>query len=576
MKVTKYILSALVAASMTLSVTSCKESFLDEMPDNRVELKTVEQLRMLLNMGYPSQSYIIPCELSSDNMEDNNSPDAKGTRYNLPSYQNSDDELFAWEPVRTENGEETPSGIWEGYWGAVASANAVLDAAEKMKANGYNADDVRLLPAVIAEAKMLRAYSVWTLAEIFCQQYRGPELSKDLLGLPYPTSPETTVKPHYERGNLADLYDNIEKDIQEALPDINNTLYEIPKYHFNTQAAYAFAARFYLHKRDYKKVLEYCNAVFGGPEVDPSPYMSDIWANMSNFYYISDFGKYYNNITQARNFLLIPTYSIAVRHMYGGVRYGCIRNAKRGAFQGPGPTWSSYKWTSRDKSEGTFSMHPTFNMSWSNGKAEYGSMMPWNTAEQFEYTDKNAGIGYAHMTISEFNGEETIFMRAEAKLFLGDKQGAIEDLKVWDNSLRTTPNAGDPPRFTDLTEETIRKFYTGTEASKFEINKPIHIDEVCPSEYTLTDDIEPILQCIQHYRRIFYLHTGSRWFDIKRYGLEITHKIGRTRVETLTVLDPRKALQIPYEAISAGFEPSPRGEITSVNIEHAIPVEDED
>lgn len=574
MKVTKYILSSLVAAALALSVTSCKESFLDTMPDNRVELQTVDQLRMLLNTGYPSMSYMLPCELSTDNLEDNNSPDSKGTRYNLPSYCNGDDELFAWEEVRTESGEDTPSAIWEGYWSSVAAANAVLDAAEKMRNNGYNADDARLLPAVVAEAKMIRAFAIWTLAEIFCEQYRGPELSKDLLGLPYPTKPETTVKPHYERGNLADLYDKIEKDINEALPEIDNTLYEVPKYHFNKQAANAFAARFYLHKRDYKKVLEHCNAVFGGAEVDPSPYMSDIWSKFDLFYYISDFGKYYNNISQARNFLLIPTYSAAVRHLYGGVRYGCMRNAKRGAYQGPGPTWTGFKWTSRDKKEGSFSMHPAFNSYYPNGKAEYGILMPWNTAEQFEYTDKNAGIGYAHLTISEFNGEETIFMRAEAKLFLGDKQGAIDDLKVWELSLRNCPGAvGHEDNFNDLTEESIRRFYTGSDAAKFEINKPIHIDEVCPSEYSLNDDIEPILQCVQHFRRIFSLQTGMRWFDIKRYGLEITHKIGRARVEKLTVFDKRKALQIPFEALSAGFEPSPRENPVMPPIEHAIPVE---
>lgn len=578
MKVTKYILSSLVVAALALSVTSCKESFLDTMPDNRVELQTVDQLRMLLNTGYPNMSYMLPCELSTDNFEDNNSPDANGTRYNLPSYCNGDDELFAWEEVRTESGEDTPSAIWEGYWGSVATANAVLDAAEKMKNNGYDASDVRLLPAVIAEAKMIRAYAIWTLAEIFCEQYRGPELSKDLLGLPYPTEPETTVKPHYERGNLADLYDKIEKDITEALPNIENSLYEVPKYHFNKQAANSFAARFYLHKRDYKKVLQHCNAVFGGAETDPSPYMSDIWSKLDQFYYISDFGKYYNNVDKARNFLLIPTYSAAIRHIAGGMRYGCMRNAKRGSIQGPGPTWTSFKWTSRDKNEGSYSMHPAFNGScWINGKSEYGTLLGSNTAEQFEYTDKNAGIGYAHLTISEFNGEETLFMRAEAKLFLGDKQGAINDLAVWEKSLRNCPSAvGDEDRFLDLTEETIRKFYTGTDAAKFEINKTIHIDEVCPSEYTLTDDIEPILQCVQHFRRIHTIHTGMRWFDIKRYGLEITHKIGRSRVEKLTVLDKRKAIQIPFEAVSAGFEPSLRDTPVTPTIEYSIPVKDND
>lgn len=558
MKVTKYILSALVATSMVLSVTSCKDSFLDTMPDNRVELKTVDQLRMLLTTAYPTASYRTTCEFSTDNLEDNNSPDPNGTRYNLPSYQNSDDELFAWEPVKTESDTETPSGVWEAYWNSVATANAVLDAAEKMEAAGYSAPDAGKLSAIKAEAKMIRAYSIWTLAEIFCEQYRGPELSKNLLGLPYPTTPETTVKPHYDRGNLADLYDKVEQDLLEALPNIENSLYEIPKYHFNKAAANSFAARFYLHKRDYEKVLQYCDAAFGGPDVDPAGFMSDIWSHFDQMYWLSDFGLYYNGVDKARNFMLVATYCTGMRHISGGKRYGVIRNAKRGSYQGPGPTWNAYKWVSRNKADGTFSMHPAFNISFINGKAEYGIFQGWNMSEQFEYSDKQAGIGYPHITVSEFNGEETLFMRAEAKLFLGDQEGAIADLAVWDTSLRNNSDTGEP-RYTELNKESITKFYTGEEAAKFEINKQIHIDEVCPSElYSLNADMEPILQCIQHYRRIHTLHTGLRWFDIKRYGLEITHKIGRTRVETLTVMDPRKAIQIPFEAISAGFEPSPR------------------
>ena len=89
----------------------------------------------------------------------------------------------------------------------------------------------------------------------------------------------------------------------------------------------------------------------------------------------------------------------------------------------------------------------------------------------------------------------------------------------------------------------------------------------------MTDNILPILQCVQHFRRIETVHTGLRWFDIKRFGLEITHKIGKNRVETLTKFDPRRAVQIPTEVISAGFQANPRGEEASkADIEYCIPV----
>ena len=49
-----------------------------------------------------------------------------------------------------------------------------------------------------------------------------------------------------------------------------------------------------------------------------------------------------------------------------------------------------------------------------------------------------------------------------------------------------------------------------------------------------------------------------RWQDIKRYGIELSHnRDGRTDDELL-VNDPRRAIQLPAEVITAGLEPNPR------------------
>ena len=112
----------------------------------------------------------------------------------------------------------------------------------------------------------------------------------------------------------------------------------------------------------------------------------------------------------------------------------------------------------------------------------------------------------------------------------------------------------------ELTHALIKKFYSSTgEGRKYGIMKDIHIDEVCPSDkYKLTEEMIPYMQCIQHYRRIETIHNGMRWFDIKRLGLSFTHKIGKSRVERLYTMDPRYAIQIPSEVISAGFDVNPR------------------
>lgn len=545
-----------IGLSAVVALTSCND-FLDKIPDTRVELEKVEQLKMLLVTSYPQTNYALVCEFSSDNVDDNNSPDKNGNRYNLTPYDKGDEELYLFQDVKSATGTDSPSSVWEGYYTAIAGANAVLEKIPEMEAKGSELANYEQLTAIKGEALLIRAYCHFTLANIFCEAYRGPELSKTITGIPYITAPETTVKPHYDRGNLADVYEKIEADLTEGLPLINNGLYEVPKYHFNVAAANAFAARFYLFKRDYKKALTHANAAFGGENTDVSQYMSDIWQNLGNFYYISDFGLYYNNIDKARNFMLVPTYSTFWRRFIGGHRFAASRDAKRATLQGPGPTWENYRWRASDGSGEVFSMNPCFNGACGvNGKAEYGTYFAGSCCEQFEYTDKVAGIGYTHITRAEFTGEETLLVRAEAKAFLGDKAGAIADLAVWDKAHREY-SSGDS--YIDLTEQSIKAFYADKDPG-YGIAKKINIDEVYPvADYSLTDDIMPIIQCVQHYRRIETIHTGMRFFDLKRLGIEYSHIIGKDGiVETMTLNDPRRAIQIPTEVLAAGLEPNKR------------------
>ena len=238
-----------------MSLSSCSD-FLDKTPDTRVYLSTVDQLRELLVTGYMSTNYAPTCELSSDNVVDNTAPDANGNRYNLQSYSYADDQLFAFEDVNLATDNDSPSGVWSGCYGAIATANAVLEKAEEFEANGADANGAldasakAELNAIKGEAYLIRAYHHFILCNVFCLPYRGPELSKEVEGIPYITKPETTVKPKYERGNLATDYEMIEADLLKGLDLVSDEYYTAPKYHFNKAAANAFAARFYLFKRE--------------------------------------------------------------------------------------------------------------------------------------------------------------------------------------------------------------------------------------------------------------------------------------------------------------------------------------
>ena len=77
-------------------------------------------------------------------------------------------------------------------------------------------------------------------------------------------------------------------------------------------------------------------------------------------------------------------------------------------------------------------------------------------------------------------------------------------------------------------------------------------------------DQESLLQCILHLKRILTVHEGFRMQDVKRYGIEIYRRQTNTSftisdvTDTMTADDPRRAIQLPKDVISAGLEGNDR------------------
>lgn len=537
----KIIIYSIAAITGLQFIYGCSD-FLDHTPDNRVELDNPEQLSLLLIDGYSQGNYAALAELSTDNILDNNSPDENGVRYNLKANDKIDDEVFAWEDAVSGNQQDTPSSVWENAYHAIAVANNVLESIERFKSEGRGEE----VSAQEGEALLIRAYNHFVLVNMFAHAYKNENLSEADPGIPYVTQTENTVMVQYERLSVAEVYKRIEEDLLAGYDKIDDTVYDVPKYHFNKKAAAAFATRFYLYKRQYDKALEWADITFGGKNADPSAYMRDWSTNYSNFDAIV---QGYTNANSPNNFMLIATTSWFQRKYTGSSRYACNRDAAKATIYGEGPTWPG--------SVTGYVIHPCYlGKLYVNGNQEYGLFFPKN-GELFEYADKIAGTGFGHIVRCEFTAEETLLCRAEAKLYLGDIDGAVNDMKIWDDSRQ---NISIKTKFLSLNRQLIESFYTPDQ--KYGIVKPLHIDEIAPSDqYSVTPTIEPYLQCVLHFRRIETIFDGYRWFDIKRYGIEIEHKIGQSRVETLTKDDPRRALQLPAEVIAAGMTPTIRHKV---------------
>lgn len=113
----KYIGLSIIALSMGL--TSCND-WLDKLPDNRMELQTVDDVKGLLVSAYPDRHPAYLLEMYSDNTDECIGPDwSEADRFQRQAYH--------WEDI-TETGEnDSPQMLWNSHYRAIASANAAID-----------------------------------------------------------------------------------------------------------------------------------------------------------------------------------------------------------------------------------------------------------------------------------------------------------------------------------------------------------------------------------------------------------------------------------------------------------------
>ena len=501
MRTIKISLSLLVAIALG-SLFSC-DSFLDTMPDRRTDVDTPDKVRDLLLSAYPTLHPTLMFEFMSDNYEDNGD-----------GYSNSNnivEEAYYWkDPI--ESDWDSPQEVWDANYKAIAAANQVLESIEEL-------GDPESCRAYKGEALLCRAYGHFQLANTFCMAYNEQTAATEL-GIPYVTAPEKEVGVVYDRGILKDVYDKINADIEEALTLIENATFDVPLYHFNTKAAYAFAARFNLfYGKDYDKVIRFATQAIG---TDPTSVLRDL--NGYDKYTTGKEWTYgYINKDEPANLLLITN-----RSMFGrahNMRYGITNSILRSQL-----VWSKFP------GDILLDVYNTvFHYS-------YVSYLVPKMEEIFEITNQVAQTGQPHVVIPAFTTDETLLCRAEAYVLKKDYEAAATDLSYWYRKKGISGHTADE----------IADFY---KVSSIETNaKPLNTGVAYDEKQT------NMLHAVLHARRVEGIHEGVRWLDIKRYGIAIKHIIYGDTPIVLESDDYRKAIQIPSQVLAApgSMTPNPR------------------
>jgi hypothetical protein len=260
------------------------DKFLEENPDNRVELNNTDKAAQLLTNAYSNAAYTF-----TEWMSDNVSYTFGTTK--LPEH----DQAYTWSEF-TGIDQDTPSQYWTSTYDAIAHANEVLAVIDRM------AGDRAHKEAVKGEALLTRAYGHFMLVNLFAKHY-DPATANNDPGIPYVLEPETVFIKKYTRNSVDDVYDRIEDDLLEGLDLVDESFYaNSGKYHFTRNAALAFASRFYLFKGDLDECVEYSNELLGS---DPSIYVKNIPVLLQERINTEDYIRLYHSPNDDSNLLLI-------------------------------------------------------------------------------------------------------------------------------------------------------------------------------------------------------------------------------------------------------------------------------
>ena len=524
---------SLMLASVAI-LASCSDQ-LDTLPDNRTTLDTPKKIAGLLVTAYPDRTPTLFNEWMSDNTDYMGAQNSQGNR--------GGDQYFFWQE-QTEGGNDSPEQVWMLYYEGVYKANEALAAIEDQ---GGPKNDI--LRNSKGEALLIRAYDHFILANEFCRPYNGKTSTKDA-GLYYATgiADFSAAAEQSNRGTVADVYAKIAADIEAGIPLLNDT-YEVPKYHFNKQAAYAFATRFYLYYEKWEKAKEYADKLLGSnPAASLRDYRALQAMPLSKSEQAVKIAEAYCSASADCNLLVQTSVSnagMALAPWLISKRYTLTNYlAETELFQ------SNNIW-------GTSS-----NLIWkpftvNSGESNFALLM--KLPREFEIRNTTTGSGYLRTLNVDFTMDEALLNRAEAEIMLGQNDAACADMTIWMKNFFNT-NVTLTPTSVQTYFKTVPYAYADVAKMVPSFKKHISPRFTIDAEGSVQ---ESLLQCLLNFRRIETVHQGMRWMDIRRYNIEIPRRLiganGRPskNLDWLEKDDPRQVVQIPQSIREAGVAGNP-------------------
>ena len=271
------------------------------------------------------------------------------------------------------------------------------------------------------------------------------------------------------------------------------------------------------------------------------------FSGLDNCTYMSDYVQIYESPDSPTNLFLLNTMSLMARHGLG-YRYAHNSLCVREVYYHQTPFNGLYAYPFIYVGGWTF---------WTGN--DYGYFAA-KAGEEFEYTDKLAGIGFPHTVRREFTNNMLLLERAEAEIMTGKYEDATLDLIAYNHSLQSFSEANMQTfaggyGMRDLRQSDIDGYFSNPD--NYNCFADWDFTQRMSSSFIVPKEAVKYMNCLNEFRRIETCWDGTRFFDLKRFGIEYSHIYGPESEEIkLTWDDPRRAIEVPDDAIMAGLEPS--------------------
>ncbi len=236
-----------IIAGTIILLTSC-EGFLDEVDQDKLIPEKPEHYAALLLNEFNAEFPIFDnIEYMTDNMSEISS---------MTSEQKADPKsTYTWqrEIELDEDGEKIyVNQAWQDIYEDIAITNYVIELIDESDGEQEDKDYVK------GEAYFIRAFSYFNLLNLYGIPYNESTANTDL-GVPLRT--DLSVEAVYYRNTVAECYEQIEQDLNNAISLIESSQIEKSIWHPDTSACNLLMSRIMLYQEKWQEAIDYASKV---------------------------------------------------------------------------------------------------------------------------------------------------------------------------------------------------------------------------------------------------------------------------------------------------------------------------